>query len=334
LDVDLCVLDPATDAINKDYQRETNDLVRAIVAAAAHHHIVLAKTINQNEDGSYRLDPDSYDQYGLCADLDRHGAWIREGRNSMQASSDVAENIHCGYIALTFDRRLIPGALPLQDGGSVESFGFAAARAQSPELVPADGEYFGSFIPKANFDMDTYTATEVLKNAMVKDPRGKLERVGKVLQGKTVIVAGGWHMFAYGRGLVADVHDTPVGPMIGGLIHANFIESLLQHKTAVAIGDWVLEVLVAFLALVAAAVLALMPGFWMKWLVLGGMTVFLVAIQFAMLNILGVFFDGGVVLVGVWLHSIGEWIFEHALPEFGGHQSKKQKSLKNLWRGK
>jgi CHASE2 domain-containing sensor protein len=99
--------------------------------------------------------------------------------------------------------------------------------------------------------------------------------------------------------------------MIGGLVHANFIEAVLQHRTTLPVPEWTLESTVVVLALISAVVLALLPGLGMKILMLGGITALLVVAQFVTLNVLGVFFDGGAVLLGVWLHSIGEWVFEH-----------------------
>jgi hypothetical protein len=315
LDVDLRVLDPTTDAINDEYKIETGDLIKAAVSAAADGcQIVLAKTIYKRLDGLYELDPDSYDSYGLCADLDRRGTWKRKEANSIQTTPQAYASIHCGYILLNInDRRLIPGSLQLKEGGSVESFALAAARAQAAELVPKEGVYFGSFIPKENFDVDTYTATQVLTNTKIKEPNGGPSTVRGQLGGKIVIVAGKWHQFAYSRGPLVDMHETPLDQMFGGLIHANFIESLLQHSSALAVlPEWSLSLVEVLLALVAAATLVLIPSFWMRWLLLGVISLVLLLIQFVTVNVLGIFFDGGVVLFGVWLHSMIEWVVEHA----------------------
>jgi hypothetical protein len=310
LDVDLGVLDPATDAINKDYAGETHELIKAIVAAAAHRHVVLAKTI-QARDGEYELAPDSYDSYGLCDDLDHHGKWRREANNPRVTAQNITANIHCGYIALPFDRRLVPGALPLRGGGSVESFALAIARAQAPELVPTPGEYFCSYIPKEKFAQVTFTATQVLTDATVRHQ----------LQGKTAIIAGDWHMLAHGRGRESDRHETPVGPIIGGMIHANLVEAMLQHRTAQPLPEWFPAALEVGLAVLAAAAVAFItPKFWVKWLLLAGMTVFLFVLQFITLNILGMFLDGGIVLFGLWLHSIGEWVAEHTSQQSEPHK--------------
>lgn len=244
--------------------------------------------------------------------LPRFGTWKREPKNNaMTIEPSILANVTCGYIRLPVgDRRQIPGVLPLKGGGSVESFAFAAANAKVPEQMSKYENHFGSFISfirQEAFADEIYTATEVLEN--VKDAKGNLVRLQ--LQGKIVIVAGHWHQFARDRGQFVDMHETPLDLMSGGLIHANFVEALLQNRIALPVPEWFPALLEVLVAVLAAAALALTGGFWPKCLLLGVITLFLLSIQFVTLNVLGVFLDGGVLLVGVWLHSLGEWVAEH-----------------------
>lgn len=314
LDVDLRVPDPCSDDIPKGYTKETDDLIDAILDVAKYRPIVLAKTVSEGDsncpDGARRyhrqlhLDPDSYDGYGLCEGLDKHGHWAHRFETTKKVSKRVSNNISCGYIMLLQDRRLIPGALSIDDGALIDSFALATAKAANASLIASDGSHYGSYIPQSVFEehQNIFSAREVLNESVERSQ----------LLGEVVIVGGRWHTFAYGRGQWIDLHDTPVGKIVGALVHANFVEALLDGRTYRPTPEWVLPALAIFfiLAVVSFSIASGLTAKLVLWVLV---SIAFLSIQLASLNSFGTFVDGDVVLLGVGGHSVCELLLHKVL---------------------
>jgi CHASE2 domain-containing sensor protein len=297
------------------YQEESLRLAKAVGAAAKRHKVVLSKTIHRAEDGHYGLEPDVYQLYGLCTQLDRDGHWKHAGTAELPLDSDAAQNINCGYIVLNTDRRELPAQEPLADGTQLDSFSLAVARAHNPDRVADTGTQlrYASYIPANKLAPMMYSAHGVL----TRDPR-----VLSRLNGQTVIVGGGWSSFAAGRGRKIDLHDTPVGEMNGAVVHANFAEAFLDGRAYYHVPAVVTLSLEALLGLAAAMTFALFPSPLAKFLSLVSATVVLTLIEWLTLNLFGLFLEVFIPFVGVWVHSL----IEGFLAEAPGHQPAVQLS--------
>ncbi|HEY7642586.1 MAG TPA: CHASE2 domain-containing protein [Steroidobacteraceae bacterium] len=299
LDFDMRLPDPARLEEFPEYRAETDRLARSILAAAAGRKIVLSKTIRRNGD-AYKLEPDIYQLYGICSSLNPDGSWVHSGTASFIIDKNAAENISCGYIALTRDKRMLPLRLTLDDGRKLDSFSLAIARSRNPDEAHRLGDEirYGSYMPTRKFVQfrRIHTAADLLR----VDPATK-----RAVDGATVIVGADHSTVAYARGR-ADLHDTPIGPMNGALIHANFAEAYLDSRTYGHVPAKVVTVVEILFVAGGAVLFALLPGRWMVGAALVGMTVLLVLVQWIVLHLSGLSFDAMVPLIGVWLHAVAE----------------------------
>lgn len=151
LDFDLRSPDPNSEQGAPAYEPETALLVEAVMKAAQHRQIVLAKTIWFDKDRKYILQPDVYQSYGLCSRLRADGSWDHAATASVNLQPQIGANIRCGYIALGFDKLVMPLALHMKEGGRLDSFALAVAKASRPGFQAPRAEVYASFIPQKKF---------------------------------------------------------------------------------------------------------------------------------------------------------------------------------------
>jgi len=305
LDFDVRLPDPTRLADFPEYRLETEQLIHSILKAAEQRSIVLSKTVREAGGGRYVLEPDIYQLYGLCNRFDAAGQLAHSATPQFPISARAARHISCGYIALTRDKRMLPARLPLTDGNFVDSFALAIARTSNPEEAARIGRTvsYGSFIPMAK--LEEYHAIQSARDLIQAN-----DAALRILEHRIVIVGAGWSSQAAGRGVRVDLHDTPIGRLNGALIHANFAEAFLDSRAYGHVPGIVLDVAEFVFGLLASAVFALSSGIVRSVAGLIGLTGVLVAIQWAVMHLFGVFFEAFLPLVGVWLHSIWEQLFE------------------------
>jgi len=288
------------DQIPADYRTETGQLVRSIGRAASDRFVVLPKSIWSDNRGSYSYLPDIFQVYGICNGLDSTGHWKNPGTREFPLSPGAQENISCGYIALPFDMRLLPPQLDVGND-ELDSFSLAIARAFNPDSVSllSQGTSYGSYIsPKALIRSETIFSAHdlLLGNGHVID----------ALRRRPVIVGAHWHMAQAALGDLVDVHDTPIGPTSGAIIHENFAEAMLDGRQYGYIPDWVLQGLTLIFGVVAMVVFAAFEDLWAQIAVFTCLSFALVLVQWLLLQLLGTFFEAFVPLLGLWLHSVIE----------------------------
>jgi len=298
LDFDMRSPDPGTDEIPSDYADETKTFVETILKVADKRIVVLPKTVVYDGEGTAWLEPDFYDSYGLCDPVEKTRQW-RHTQTGVEIKDHQKKNIRCGYILLPPDKRLLPGNLKIGNGGFLDSFGHAVAKASDPKRVHDDASRYGSYIPEKQFENDgtILSAREILNSA---------DFAHNELAAKLVIVGAHWRALAANRGDFTDMHSTPVGTLPGALIHANFVEAFLDGRTYGFTPEWLVPASDMLLGFIAAAIFAFYPQFLNKLIILIVLSGFLIVIELFALHFLGLFFDAFVVLFGVWFHSIGE----------------------------
>ena len=193
-----------------DYQAEDAKLLAAIGRMCkAGHHVVLASSIQFGSDG-YTEMPSIY--------------------------TSKLPQLPCvkrGYIQLPYDMRRIPGTLDLADGGQLDSLSLAvtgiadpSARADS-SLDAGHGFRFSEYLEEADFDKNmngrqfVFSGNQIMKTdlAALKDQ----------LADKLVFVGEKWHVNAYGVGPLGDQHNSPGGMEPGVMLHANYVEAMLDR---------------------------------------------------------------------------------------------------------
>jgi CHASE2 domain-containing sensor protein len=264
-----------------DYKKETEEFLNAVKDVSQRRPIVLPKTI-RFENGYYFPESDIYDQFNF-----QNGT------------------VRTGYISLPFDYRKVPLSLIMKDGTTVDSFAQAIVRVAKEEalqpLLNEEKAPYGSYLPEKSFTK--LSATDVL-NA-TDDTKNKLRH-------NIVIIGGAWSNRAYGRGGRVDAHFTPVGQLSGVLLHANFVEALLDRRTSRSWGETALIVFEGILSLAVAVIFALVTRFLWKILWLFILLIVLAVFSyFSWLN-LGLFYDFFVPTVLVVGHAIYEQIREWA----------------------
>lgn len=211
-----------------EYALETRDLASAILEVSQKRYVIVPRTITC--DGTQcKRESDILDDFNL-------------------GSGKIAQ----GFVQLFPDKRMIP--LSVQSGGeNIESIALAAARTKGGYLQHSRQslQAFGSFLDSREYATRTVNVTEFLQRP---------EEFRAVFAGQIVIIGGSWHESAVGRGSQVDLHETPIGMLSGSMIHANYIEALLDGRVYSPTSEWVVLAMEALLSLgVAICVLGRSP---------------------------------------------------------------------------
>jgi CHASE2 domain-containing sensor protein len=308
LDFDARLPNPASMKIPEEYQNETNTLIQAIENAAEQGKKVVLATPISLSDGQYQQDSDIYQSHGLCNR--RSNRELRDLVQSPEVEQPAKQkNITCGYIALPYDPLIIPGPLLMADGSYLDSFAVAVARAEQPELVARLLERIGARVRYGN-----YISGEKFRqsNAVFSAHAVLHEMIDKeTLEAKAVIVGADWSRDALDRGPRADLHPTPVGSIVGAMLHANFVEAVLDTRIFGATPEWVLVGTEIIFSLIAGVAFALIPSVRGKIAGIFSLLFILFFVQWLVLHTLGIFFDSFVPVLGMGLHSLYERLVPH-----------------------
>lgn len=264
---------------SSDYADETCQLLQSIEQASKQQPIVLPETIHF-ADGFFVLESDIYDDVKFSSG-----------------------KVHKGYIALPTDIRKIPLKRTMKDGQELDSFAAAIVRAVNPralEPVERDKELpFFRYLPPEVFEK--LSPSKILQ----KDP----ETFSKI-EHKIVVVGAAWNARAYGRGGRVDTHFTPVGPLQGLYLHANYVEALLDNRTSKPYADWAVKVIEGVATLLVAVIFALLTSPLSRIIGVALTAAGLVIYGYLSLLILGLFYDFFVPVLLVALHAIYEWLHQ------------------------
>jgi CHASE2 domain-containing sensor protein len=275
---------PAVDgslANHPEYESETADLARAVNDASTHCKIILPRTLNcpNPPDGLCVAEPSVLDAYHF--DPDR---------------------VSWGYINLPEDVRQVPLRRANVERGTLDSFAQAIAMAdagQQTPLLTAPRQFpYGSFITERAFQ----EAGVVIQAGRVLASNDH-ELTG-IFNGNAVLVGGSWHSYAYGRGPVVDGHVTPVGPMPGIFLHANYAAAILDGRTNPPASDalgYILDVLIVALI---GVFFALPISWWRRWLWIGTVALALVAVTYFFWQNVGVFLEITIPALLLLIHSL------------------------------
>jgi CHASE2 domain-containing sensor protein len=147
--------------------------------------------------------PDYYDEYGLQSD-----------------------NIVPAYLLLYPDRRAVPPRVPLEDGREIPSLSLAAAERFRPELVSTKDwsqPRFGSFVNRS-------PESEISAHQLMIAQGDEAQALARKIRHKIVLVGGDWHEDSSRVGRRVDQHPTPIGELPGVVLHANYVEAILDDR--------------------------------------------------------------------------------------------------------
>jgi CHASE2 domain-containing sensor protein len=219
-----------------------------------------------------------------------------------------------GHIQLPEDMRRIPGIAELDGGGQRDSLSLAVTRLEDPTaynnaVAKSDkGFHFSQYLTQ-----DDFTARDGRKFIFSDHEIEAMDipTLQANLANRIVIVGGNWHTFAAGDGDTVDLHGSPGGNMPGAMLHANYIEAMLDRTgTFTPISNITAEVLEISLALALALVGAMeIAGHW-KYTALFITLALSLLLTFALMQNFGLFLDFLIPLLMIVLHSIGATLHE------------------------
>lgn len=225
--------------------------------------------------------------------------------------------------------RTVPGPAQLSGGGYVDSLSLATVKVVDPIAYGDatrrvdDTFRFGQFLSPS--DYSARNGRQFIFSGGDLD-RLDLATLRSQLSDKIVIVSGNWSSRSYGSGNLIDMHPSPGGMMPGAMLHANYIEALLDRTgTFNGITDGMAELLESGLVIVLAVVGVLnIHGFWKWGAFASGMTVSLL-LTYVLLQNLGLFLDFFIPLLMIAVHTVVEEFLDirhelhHARSKLRGH---------------
>lgn len=288
LDVDLRSPRPRDPAFEfADYKTEDAQLIAAIGRmCVAGRHVVLASSVGFGDDGYVEM-PSIY--------------------------TGALKQLPCvktGYIQLPFDMRRIPGTLELADGSHLDSLSLAVTGIADPtahdQAVAETGHgfRFSEYLTEADFAAKNGRQF-IFSGQQIKtfDTAALRDR----LADKLVFIGAKWHANAYGTGPLVDVHDSPGGMEPGVMLHANYVEAMLDRTgTFTPISDSTAELMEIALALALAMIGVLEIHTAWKWAAFGIGIALSILFTYSLLQNLGLFLDFLIPMVMIVVHAIAE----------------------------
>jgi CHASE2 domain-containing sensor protein len=193
--------------VEQDYVDETAELLEAIRDVAATTDVVLAKRIAyaDPEETTYKREANLYDTFDF-----------------------KSKRVRSAYINLhRDDERYVPPILPMTNGPPLRSFALEIVNSATPEILERKDWsqlMFASFIPITKTNEKTVSASEVC------DPNHDTEKLERGLGHRRVLVGATWHTKENGQGGVVDPHPSPLGEIAGVVLHANYVEAILDQR--------------------------------------------------------------------------------------------------------
>ncbi len=284
--VDFDLRSPVPDGNPREtpaYQQETDELIAAINKACSEHHaVVLPASIGFGAANSYVLQSDIYSDAKLPPSF-----------------------FFTGYIALPLDARSVPLDITLAGPRHLDSFALAAVRAYKPDAVLRIKNLnifpFGGYLEPGEFPH--LEARDVLS----LDRMSLQDQVG----GKLVLIGSNWHRLGWKTGPLNDSHPSPIGPISGVFVHANYAEAILggdYYWPAHELFAYIFEIVVL---LSMAVLFAADVNAWKKLAIVVLASVLFISVGYVLLQNLGIYFDFLIPLVLLLVHvpvdQVREW---------------------------
>ena len=292
LDVDLRSPHPTDPGFEfHDYQDEDKLLFQSIKSmCAADRHVVLASSVHYGDDG-YEQMPSIY-------------------TNDLKEMPCVTR----GYIQMPFDLRQIPGTLEMAVGSTLDSMSLAVTGIADPtahdQAAAKTGESFRFSDYLTPDDFSTRNGRQfVFSGQQLKAM--DVAALRSQLADKLVFVGANWHSNAYGAGPYVDLHNSPGGMEPGVMLHANYVEAMLDRTgTFAPISNTTAELIEIALALVLAMIGVLEIHTAWKWAALAIGVVFSILFTYMLLQNLGLFLDFLFPMLMIVVHSIAEEVLK------------------------
>jgi CHASE2 domain-containing sensor protein len=284
------------------YRDEDAQLIAAIDRMCkAGRHVVLSSSIQAgSDDGHYRQVPSIY--------------------------TSALPRLPCvvsGYIQLPDDMRLLPGPVDLDGGSHLDSLSLAAVKIADPiiydEMAAQDQRAFRftRFLTQADFASRSARqfiySTEQVRNDDPNDLHAQLAD-------RIVLVGAHWHNYAFHQGAFVDQWASPGGLMPGVMLHANYIEAMLDRTgTFAPVSERTAEVLEGLLVILLGVIGALDIHASWKWGAFFSGLLLCIMFTYVLLQNLGLFLDFFIPLMMIVVHTFVEEVL-HMRHELHHHR--------------
>lgn len=302
LDVDL--RSPLPEKPNDEFADYADEDLKLLAAVgnmcSAGRHVVLASSVRFGDDG-YEQMPSIYTRFTTVTD------------KSTKDEKDWAKKLGCvkpGYIQLPFDMRRIPGSIELADDGHLDSMSLAVTGIADPTAHDAatakkgEGFRFSEYLTPQDFT--ARNGRQFIFSGQQLRTMGAAA-LREQLADKLVFIGAHWHSDAYGTGPFVDMHNSPGGMEPGVMLHANYVEAMLDRTgTFTAVSDTTAELLEIGLALALAMIGVLEIHTAWKWAAFGIGLVLSILFTYTLLQNLGLFLDFLIPMLMIILHTVAE----------------------------
>jgi CHASE2 domain-containing sensor protein len=270
-----------------DYKKEDAQLVAAIHGMCeAGRHVVLSSSVRFGTDG-YEKMPSIYTQF-----------------------MDQMPCVTPGYIQLPFDMRRVPGTLEITNGPPLDSMSLAVTGIADPAAHDVAGKNeghgfrFSEYLTEAEFGPKN--GRQFIFNGQ-QITNMKIDALRTQLADKLVFIGAEWHSTACGTGPLVDQHNSPGGMEPGAMLHANYVEAMLDRTgTFTPLSDSTAELIEIGLALALAMIGVLEIHSAWKWAAFGFGIVFSILFTYTLLQNLGLFLDFFVPMLMIIVHTLVE----------------------------
>lgn len=218
-----------------------------------------------------------------------------------------------GYINAPDDKRQIPlGREVLVEEGKpaelLDSFALAVAKQfRGPLHLEGD-----ALLAENNENRErifgTFLKEEEYPKISVADLANGVSEAEQECSGRVVLIGGHWHELE-GHGNFVDQHLSPAGEMSGLGLHANYVESLLQHQGTTELPAWVdvgIDLIVGLL--IYACFEAAEGKWWWRLLIVVGAGLIPVLCAYEFLVTMNVYLDFLLPLELYFLHILYEFV--------------------------
>lgn len=147
-----------------------------------------------------------------------------------------------GYINLPSDQREIPltsaGAGSGDSHSAIRSFALALAEADKGKRLVEDNTLLSAAIEHKGTLDGTFLSEDLYPKVSVVDLYNGVQSAEQACAGRIVLIGGHWRDLQ-GSGAPVDQHLSPAGYESGLGLHANYIESLIQHQFTREVPAWI-----------------------------------------------------------------------------------------------
>jgi CHASE2 domain-containing sensor protein len=200
-----------------------------------------------------------------------------------------------GYINLPDDKRQIPLEKDLQSAESsnpqiVDSFALALANAVKGPIEIRRKPLLSSSTLREGRILGTFLLEDQYPQISAPNLANGESSAKQACAGRVVLIGGRWHDLQ-GYGDFVDQHLSPAGFMSGLGLHANYLESLLQHQFTHEVPAWVGVLIDLVVGLIIFLASEMATKWWLKLIVLSATFFIPIAFAFLFLDLGNVYLD-------------------------------------------